>query len=697
MTDDKNMEQPAGQTPAQEGDGTPLPNETVQSNFEVFLKDRYKIHTDQALTDFEHKYAQVFMASEKGKNTTECIAVVPKDRYPARQSILYPYYNLGLSGLIELLDWGVVDWLSDGTTRFALIFKKPEGNILLAQHQKRRDPMTEDNIKKFIITPIADVIQDISDRGIFHGNIRLDNIYYSSNNHAVLGECFSSFPGAIQPVLYETIERGMCDPQSRGEGTAQDDIYALGVTVSILLRGENPFLGMSAKQITEDKINKGSFGLLTEGMRFTASMSEFLRATLHDDPKQRWTVEQLTAWVQGSRSPAKQKIHIKKASRTVEFNGKKYYHIPLLARDLPDNPSEAVRLIEDGTITNWLERSLKAQEISDALTEAISRASMGGKGSADYPARLITYASMALDPMAPIRYKGLCVFPKGIVGGLVEAILTGKDIKVYVEIIKNRYPWTWLGFKENMANDTLDLLRIFDSCSKIINRSGASNGVERCIYELNNDVPCLSSMFKKKYVNDPQDMVKAMDNIVNDLDLSVSLIDRHVASFISCRDNKDQSGLIGLIQGTDAIKRSLAMITLFQNIQVRYYKKPLVNIAKRLSADAEIVIERYHNTDLANDIRKKIAKTVEKGDITKLLSLVDNPQIVNKDKLEFETACQEYFILKQEYENITKRLEGNKAHGTSVGRELAAVISGVMAGILIAGLLLITITSGFGG
>lgn len=664
---------------------------------EVILKDRYQVHADQAAPDFDHAYASGYVATHKGKTDRQYVAVIPKDRYPVRQSILYPYYNLQPESLIELVDWGVVKWLADGTTRFCLIFAKPEGDVLLPKHQKRREALTEEQVKKSVIAPIAYALRDLSDRGIFHGNIRPDNIFYSKDNTAILGDCFSSLTGAVQPTLYETVERGMCDVQSRGVGVVTDDIYSLGATVVTLLRGENPFLGMSSEEITEAKINKGSFSALTEGMRFTSSMSEFLRATLYDDSKNRWSIEQLVNWVEGTRSHTNQKTHSKKASRAVEFNGKKYFRIPLLARDLSKNISEAVRVIEDGSIINWLERSLKAQEISDSVTEAISRASMGGKGGGDYAARLVTYVSMALDPTAPIRYKGVSVLPNGIVGGLIEAILTGKDIKVYVELIKHRYPWTWLGFKENMANDTLDLLRIFDSCSKIINRTGANNGIERCLYELSADTPCLSPLFKKKYVVDPKDLIKAMNELVGGMDSSTTLIDRHVASFITCRDNKDQSGLIGLIQGTDKMRRSLAIITLFQNIQVRYYKKPLVNLTKRLASDAERVIERYHNTDLANDIRKKIAKTVEKGDITKLLGLVDNPQVVNQDKLEFEQARQEYFILKQEHENISKRLDGNKTHGAAVGRELAAVISGVLAGVLIATLLLVTITTGFGG
>ncbi len=679
-----------------EGNIEKTPEAFMDDSAEIVLKNQYIIHAKENIEEFSHSYATAYEASEKDRDSSDYIAIVMKGHYPARQKLLYPYFNLNMPDMIELVDWGVVEWKKPGMTRFVLIYKDPKAVRLMLPNQPKCQKMTEERVKKTVIVPISNILQNISDRGIFHGHICPTNIFLSENDQIILGDCLSAFPGALQNILYETAIRSMCSPCSRGVGTVQDEIYSLGVTVAILLRGENLFLNTEPKKIIESKLSRGSFSLLTDGMRFTSSMSEFLRGTLADHVKDRWDIEQLIAWTQGTSSQTKARANNKKSMRSIEFNNKKYYRPELLAKDFFNNPAEAIHIIEDGTLAKWVERSLKQQDISEALSEAISRASVGGKTSANYSSKLISYVSMALHPMAPIRYKDITFFPDGLANGLIEAILSGRDTKVYVDIIKNRYAWTWLGFKENIASDTMDSLRIFDSCSKIISNTSINKGLERCLYELSSDVPCLSPLFKDKYVMDPQDMIVALDGIANTNDSSHTLIDRHIASFISCRDTKDQSGLLSLIQGGDIMRRSLALITFFQNIQIRYHKKPLVSLTKRLALDAERVVKRYYNVDLANNIRKKIKDTAQKGDITSLLGLIDNPQTVNQDKNEFDQARHEYALLKQEQEKINKHLDNNKSYGYSMGRELAAVISGVLSCILTAAMLLLALTGNIG-
>ena len=54
----------------------------------------------------------------------------------------------------------------------------------------------------------------------------------------VIGENLTSPPGYDQPSIFEPIERAMSHPAGRGVGTSRDDIYAMGVTIGILVLGQ---------------------------------------------------------------------------------------------------------------------------------------------------------------------------------------------------------------------------------------------------------------------------------------------------------------------------------------------------------------------------------------------------------------------------------------------------------------------------
>lgn len=647
---------------------------------------KFDIDLSRPIAEFEHDYAEAFECASQETGLNDHVAVVVKGRYPIRRDVMLTCLNNEIEGLMVLRTVMTVTWPGDEQQRQVIIFRRPSGNALLPKHSPRREPLSEDLLRRGIIRPVFYALRDLAERHVFHGNVRPDNIFLVNheNAEAILGECISSIPGINQPWIYETIERGMADTDSKGIGTSLDDIYAFGVSIAILCRGHNPLESKPRGEVIEDKINRGSYAVLTDGLRLSPGISEFLRATLNDDPRQRWGIEHLASWVDGNRATPKQSMLGQKAQRVIEFNGNKYLRPKLLARDLFDNVPEAVTLIESGHITKWYERALGDQEGSDMITAAIGRAGIGGRTSG-YEDRLLCFVSMALDPRAPIRFKDLRFFPTGLGYALCNAYLTNNKNKMQTlaEVIRDRYAWIWMGHKENSQDAQPEKMHVFDHASKTILRRGIDFGLERCLYELCKDAPCLSDMLKNYYVNSCSNLIHAMNDVAEEFK-SERPMDRHIASFISVHDNRDNAGFMSLLESTDRIRRSLALITLYQSMQKRFDNPKLVGLTQWLVKDAEIVAERFRSLALKEDVIKSIPKEAKTGNLTRVITLIDSPMQVRKDETDFVMASRHFIALGNERDFIQRDLTNNPDFGHTTGRQVAMFLSIMLAGLLTA-------------
>jgi hypothetical protein len=150
----------------------------------------------------------------------------------------------------------------------------------------------------------------------------------------ILGDLIATPPSFAQPALFEPIERAQCAPLGRGLGTFEDDLYSLGVTLTVLLRTRDPMEGLSDEGIIREKVEQGSYAALTGRERFTGAILELLRGLLYDDRAQRWTLDDVVSWLDGQRLSPKQSSKKLKAARQIQFHGERYNRPSLLAADL---------------------------------------------------------------------------------------------------------------------------------------------------------------------------------------------------------------------------------------------------------------------------------------------------------------------------------------------------------------------------
>ena len=84
------------------------------------------------------------------------------------------------------------------------------------------EPSTYNNIEHMMVSVdgIIEGLEQLSNRGVTHRSLRHDNLFFSDETRekVVLGDFVSTSAGFDQPVVYETIERGMADEGGRGSG-----------------------------------------------------------------------------------------------------------------------------------------------------------------------------------------------------------------------------------------------------------------------------------------------------------------------------------------------------------------------------------------------------------------------------------------------------------------------------------------------
>src|SRR5690606_28944625 len=102
----------------------------------------------------------------------------------------------------------------------------------------------------------------------------------------------------------------------------------------------------------------------------------------------------------------KQPVPIKKATRPMTLGGEKYSLTPLLAMEIDRVPSEVKKVVEDQSLHQWIERSLEDADVLERFDKAVMDSRRQAVGTS-YEHCLAGTVSIALDPLAPLRYRGM--------------------------------------------------------------------------------------------------------------------------------------------------------------------------------------------------------------------------------------------------------------------------------------------------
>lgn len=652
----------------------------------VRFSDEIEIRADKPLPGLDIGPVRAFAAVGTGKLGGPKVALICAPHMTPRSDAANIFAVFSHPALVRLVTCGPVFWPLEKAERFVLIYENGFGKPLASP---TGNPMAfglrQEDVLEFVVRPIVGVLTEFRNKDFIHGGIRVSNLFDGGGRgleRLVLGDALSGPPSAMQPALYEPVERAMADPMARGLGTQADDLYALGVVLAVLLRHNDPLEGMEPRQVIFEKIENGSYSALTGKDRFTGAILELLRGLLYDDPAQRWALEDVQAWLDGQRLSPKQSLRKLKAPRSITFAGQKYFRAQVLAMDLHTNLPETADLIESGTLEQWIARSLEDKPGLQRLETALTSLEDFGRGPGHWD-RLACRLSIALDPVAPIRYKGVSVKAEGLGAALASAIVQKKDLTPYAEIIAQNTVLFWLDMQASANLDVGTLISRYDSCRAFLRQKNMGYGIERCAYILNPEAPCLSERFRDYYVRSPEGMMSAFEKIIEKKPDTAPFFDRHIAAFLSVKERKAIDPYLPEIGASERSKQVLGTLKVLASIQKRARLPSFPHLSRCIAGLMDPVYQLYHDRDLRKTIREKVEKARDSGDLGKMASHVENAETLQKDYVAFRKAMREYASLRKDRQRLEAQTTTATSFGRSTGRQVAALVSSLIAAMVI--------------
>lgn len=647
----------------------------------VDFKGGIKIHTDKPLPDYDIGPVKAYAANGV---SGDLIALVCDPLYVPRYKTADVYATLTSPCLLEMEARGTVFWPPAQAERFVFLYRHDLTRRFLKPGEPAAMGMRPDDVIERVVGPLFGLLKMLKERDFIHGSIRPDNMFIGgADKRLILGDCLTMPASYSQPALYETIERAMATPLGRGCGVQSDEMYALGVSLAVMLRQNDHTAGMSADEIVRKKIEFGSYDVITGKERFRGNVLELLRGLLHDDVVQRWGVDQVQAWMDGQRLSPKQAVYARKAPRPLEFNGKKYFFSRFLSMDLHKNPSDVQRIVESDELSKWLLRAVEDPRADERVEESVLESAKNGRGQ-NYAERLATNIGSALDLDGPLRYGDMSFMARAFGNVLVEAVLKGREMKPYVDVLGSSMVLHWVASRDNLKVDKGALLAQFDNCRAYIRQSKIGFGLERCLYFLNPGAQCLSSKLREYLVTSPAEFALACNDMCDKEKVPDRFLDRHSVAYLSIKDSKVIDSFFYDLSASDPAKRLMVELKCLALIQKRHDTGPLVALCRAFVKKLDVVYAQYNDKEVRERLEKNIKRFAEEGQLVKIAGLLDNADLLNKDQAGFRNAVREYQKLEAEAQDLEMRLKDKSSFGKERGQQVAAVISAVISLILMA-------------
>ncbi|MFM2128653.1 MAG: hypothetical protein RL477_199 [Pseudomonadota bacterium] len=653
----------------------------------ILLNGRFEIAADELSDKIGTTHAPAHAAKDRLSADHAIFAMVCNPDVLPRAGVLEYLKGFPSRQLLRLLDHGVAFWPETLDHRHVLIYERPPGPRLVPLLSAPFDPLAELDIINHVIAPVVGVLDELAGIEITHGGVRPTNMFRARDPKAsaMLGE-MASAPGHFnQPATFCSIPLLQAHPAGRGSGTHADDIYALGVTILALVIGKDPAMGRDDATLLRDKLERGSFLALCGHHRLPSLLREPLRGMLDDRVDLRWNLDDLKSWLLERRLKSLHHSVADRAQRGLAVGGKTFHHPRPLSHHMAQN-WENIRLEEHGhEIMSWARRSLGDDGLGDAVLSAMESGERGAEGSSGAlnPA-LVSRLAMALDPHAPIRFRGMHAHIDGLPSLLAFAFQDAEMTRTVTEAIMEDLPAFRHRTMSGAAAVKPSLLRALAHEIRVLRNPVAGFGVERCLYDLNPMQYCRSPLVVDQKVMQVADLMPALEK-ASARNHSGPPFDRHLAAFIAAHLRADLQPLL-LMAGNqkDPERAALGMLGILATLQTQTGSNVFPGVARWIGKYLDPAIDSFHHRMWREKVRNEMPGLIDRGDIAALYLYLANGEARQHDRKGYAEAIAEYARLSTEISFLKSMGFNDPRRVQEYGHQIAAGLAGLLSIVAVA-------------
>jgi hypothetical protein len=232
--------------------------------------------------------------------------------------------------------------------------------------------------------------------------------------------------------------------------------------------------------------------------------------------------------------------------------------------------------------------------------------------------------------------------------------------------------------KKSQVNNLLSSL---DDCKNYLTIKSNGYGFDRCLYELNNFLPCQSQIISNYYINNNSNLIMLLEELapktIN------NIIDKNIVAFIMCHSNYDHEKIVSPLKIYPEFYKNATIfnLSILAFIQKELNIKYLPNLSKAINNDLSVVADLINNNSKKIDWMNKLEKISRSGYMPSMLQHVINTEYIKEDISGFKKAIDKYRLLEKQKELLN---DLNKIHdvGYRYGLKITVVISYMLFAII---------------
>lgn len=609
------------------------------------------------------------------------MAVQAELGWPVRAAALAALSGAPIANLLMPLAHGAVPMPSRDMGYF-VVCQAPPGRPLARDLR----PWPEAELIDMLMRPAAVALAELHGREATHRAIRLDNLFHAGPSDPVtLGCAWAAPPASRQPSVYEPPYAAMCLPAGRGNGAPADDIYALGVLLIALALGRLPMAGMDEEAVLRAKLESGSYDALVGRAKLPNAVAELARSMLADDPEHRPSAVLLGDPVAARARRAASRPQ-RRAQRPFAMGASPLYTARDLAHALVDNPDRASAQLRNGAIGTWLRRSVGDGTMASRMDEVCALRDQGH--SVDDPradAVMTACAVAVLDPLAPLAWRRLALWPDGLGPALNQALQTDPaQALALTEIVTAEVPLAYGPLRPGRS----DMARLKAEARRMQPFAAVKPqqlAALRLNYALNPLAPCESPLLAGRWVYRLADILPALERAAaGPLRTKALPVDRHIAAFVAARRDERAQADLGALANLAAPADALAQLRLLARLQERTQPGKLPALTEWMAEAVMPATAKFQSQTRREAFAKSMAEVGKSGMLPTLASLVEDQQALTADKSGHQSAINRGIEIDIEMRALQEALAPRQRAAVKMSHDITSSISLAACGLALA-------------